>query len=284
MRRFKYFKPRSLEEIWELKEKEPDARFIAGGTDLLISIKNGEIHPPAMISLRSIPELATIDVNGGARIGALVTISDLIQHRALFDIFPLLVEAAIRLGSVQIRNVATIGGNLCNCSPCADMALPLLVLGAKVKLQSKKDTRIVPLHEFFTGPGESCLAPNEIMTEILLNPPSKDAKTIFLKKGRVKMDLAVVSLAVLLEMEGEKCHKVRLAAGSVAPIPFRLKKVEELLEGSIITKELVAKAQQVAAESISPISDIRATEEYRRKIMSVYLKRALESLLGWSQA
>ncbi len=279
MKRFKYFKPRSLDEIWAFKEKEPKARFIAGGTDILVQIRNDEIHPPALISLRSIPMLKTIDINGGVHIGALVAISDLIRNRALLDKFPLLIEAARRLGSVQIRNVATIGGNLCNCSPSADMALPLLVLGAKVKLQSKNNTRIISLDGFFTGPGQSCLASDEIMTEVILDPPSPKAKTIFLKKGRVKMDLAIASLAVLLEMDGKKCAKARLAAGSVAPIPLRLKKVEELLEGSIISEELVAKTQQVATESIFPISDIRASKEYRRQIVSVYLKRAVENLM-----
>lgn len=279
MRRFKYYKPRSLDEVWKVKEKEPEARFIAGGTDLMIQIRNGELSPPALISLRSIPELAFIEVDGSARIGALTPISDLIHHQELLDKFPVLVEAAKRLGCVQIRNVASIGGNLCNCSPCADMALPLLVLEAKVRLQGIKKSRIIPLNEFFIGPGESCLAPHEILAEILVDSPPQKAKTIFLKKGRVKMDLAVVSVAVLLEMDGKRCRKARLAAGSVAPVPLRLSNVEGLLEGATISKEIVAQAQQLASENISPITDIRSTSEYRRQIMGVYVRRALETLL-----
>lgn len=279
MRRFKYYKPRSLDEVWKVKEKEPEARFIAGGTDLMVQIRNGELSPPALISLRSIPELAFIEVDGSARIGALTPISDLIHHQELLDKFPVLVEAAKRLGCVQIRNVASIGGNLCNCSPCADMALPLLVLEAKVRLQGIKKSRIIPLNEFFIGPGESCLAPHEILAEILVDSPPQKAKTIFLKKGRVKMDLAVVSVAVLLEMDGKRCRKARLAAGSVAPVPLRLSNVEGLLEGATISKEIVAQAQQLASENISPITDIRSTSEYRRQIMGVYVRRALETLL-----
>lgn len=279
MKRFEYYKPRSLSEAWELKEKVRDARFIAGGTDVMVGIKNGELSPSALISLRSIPALDSIEINGGIRIGALTTISDLIRHSALRDNYPVVVEAAKRLGSVQIRNVATIGGNLCNSSPCADMALPLLVLEAKVRLQTAKESREMPLNEFFKGPGKTCLTSDEILTDILLGPSRQNSKATFLKKGRVKMDLAIASVALLLEMEGKRCSKARLAAGSVAPVPLRLLKVEALLEGTTISKELLAKAQQLAAENVAPITDIRATKEYRQEIVGIYVKRALEKVL-----
>ena len=280
MKRFEYYKPRSLSEAWELKEKVPDARFIAGGTDVMVGIKNGELSPPALISLRSIPALDSIEINGGIRIGALTTISDLIHHSALRDNYPVVVEAAKRLGSVQIRNVATIGGNLCNSSPCADMALPLLVLEAKVRLQTAKESREMPLNEFFKGPGKTCLTSDEVLTDILLGPSRQNSKATFLKKGRVKMDLAIASVAVLLEMEGKRCSKARLAAGSVAPVPLRLLKVEALLEGTTISKELLAKAQQLAAENVAPITDIRATKGYRQEIVGIYVRRALKKVLG----
>jgi carbon-monoxide dehydrogenase medium subunit len=233
-----------------------------------------------LISLRSIPELAIIEINGGARIGALATISDIIRHNELGLIYPVLVEAARRLGSVQIRNVATVGGNLCNCSPSADMALPLLVLEAKVRLRTAKGRREIQISEFFKGPGESCLSSDEILTDIILDPPYQKAKATFLKKGRVKMDLAIASLAMLLEMERGRCRKARIAAGSVAPMPLRLYKVEALLEGAAISKDLVSRAQQLARDIVSPITDVRATEEYRRQIAGVYVKRGLEKILG----
>ena len=280
MRRFDYFRPKSLKEALQRKKTIAGSKFISGGTDILVQIKNREMQPPALISLRSIPELATIEINGGARIGALATISDIIQHNELGLNYPVLVEAARRLGSVQIRNVATVGGNLCNCSPSADMALPLLVLEAKVRLRTAKARREIQISEFFKGPGESCLSSDEILTDILLDPPHQKAKATFLKKGRVKMDLAIASLAVLLEMEGGRCRKARIAAGSVAPMPLRLSKVETLLEGAILSKDLVSKAQQLAREIVSPITDVRATEEYRRQIVGVYVKRGLEKILG----
>ena len=141
----------------------------------------------------------------------------------------------------------------------------------------------MPLSEFFKGPGESCLNSDEIMTDILLEPSRPGKKAIFLKIGRVKMDLAVASVALVLEMEGERCQKVRIAAGSVAPVPLRLSKVEELLEGEPVSKELVAEAQKVATEVVAPITDIRASEEYRRHIVGVLVRRAFENVRGWSQ-
>ena len=279
MIRYQYYRPTSLDEVWELKEKIPGARFIAGGTDVMVGIRNGEISPPALISLRSLPGLDNVEVDETTRIGALTTIRDLIHHPSLVDKFPILVQAVKELGSPQIRNVATIGGNLCNCSPCADLAPPLLVLDAKVRLQSAQGSRVIPLEEFFVGPGESCLAPHEILTDIVLESPHRDAKSIYLKKGRMKMDLAVVSVAVLVEMEGERCHKARIAAGSVAPVPLRLKKVEATIEKSVLSPSLISEAQKLAQESVVPITDIRASEEYRREIVGIYVKRALEKIL-----
>lgn len=280
MRQYAYYRPLSLEEAWRLKKSTPEARFIAGGTDLMVKIKNREENPPALISLRSIPGLASIDINGGARIGAMTTISQILHDKELGQTYPVLVEAAQRLGSVQIRNVATVGGNLSNGSPSADMALPLLVLGAKLRLRHGAKIRTVPIGDFFTGPGESCLAPSEILTDILLEPSPKNVKAVFLKKGRVRMDLAIASLAMLVEMEGTRCLKVRIAAGSVAPVPLRLHNVERLLEGARLSRDLVAEAQSLASESLSPITDIRGTAEYRRHLAGVFVRRGLERILG----
>lgn len=284
MKSFEYYKPRSLEEVWELKEKIPEALFIAGGTDVMVGIHKGEINPPALISLRSIPELNSIEPGETTRIGAMATVSDLIHHSSMPCKFPILVEAAKKMGSPQIRNVATIGGNLCNCSPCADLALPLLVLEARVRLQSIQGSRVIPLDDFFVGPGNSCITPYEILTDIFLESVLPNTKTAFLKKGRVKMDLAVVNIAVLLEMEEERCRKARVAAGSVAHVPLRLSKVETLLENASISEKIIQEAQALALDCVSPITDVRGTEEYRREIVSVYIKRALKKALEWSEA
>jgi CO/xanthine dehydrogenase FAD-binding subunit len=278
MIRYNYYKPRSLDEALDLKEKIPGAVFIAGGTDLMVKIRNGDVQPPDLISFRSVPELSGIADKGITRIGSMTTISELIEHPALQKRYPVLAEAAKRHSGPQIRNVATIGGNLCNCSPCADTALPLLVLDSRVRLRNKKGSREISLDEFFTGPGETCLTAGEILTDILLDRPPKNARATFMKKGRVYMDLATASVAVLLEMDGKTCRRARIAAGSVAPVPLRLTKVEELLEGNAVSEEILSEVQKIAEDSVSPITDIRATEEYRRRIVGVYARRAIEKL------
>jgi carbon-monoxide dehydrogenase medium subunit len=279
MNPFSYHKPKTLEDALRLKSEQEGAVFIAGGTDVMVQIKNRKLHPPALISLRNIPDLACIEVNGGARIGALTTIADIIHHPTLGQSFPVLVTVAKSIGSVQIRNVATLGGNLCNCSPCADMALPLLVLEAKARLRNSETFRDMPIENFFQGPDESCLNANEMMTDILLDRPDSNAVDVFMKKGRVKMDLAVASVAMCLDMEGHLCRKARIAAGSVAPVPLRLRAVEEKLEGSVLSEKIIMEAKKIAEASVAPITDIRSTEEYRREIVGVFVKRCLEKAL-----
>jgi len=258
--------------------------YIAGGTDIMVQIKNRELRPSALISLRNIPDLTCIEVNGGARIGALTTIADIIKHPTLGQAFPILLEAASRVGSFQIRNVATVGGNLCNCSPCADMALPLLVLEAKIRLRSSETTREVSIEDLFQGPGESCLIGDEILTDVLLDRQAENATAVFKKRGRVKMDLAVASVAALLDIKDKLCRKARLAAGSVAPVPLRLRAVEEALEGSNLEEKTIQEAQKIAKKSVAPITDIRSTEEFRREIVGVFVKRCLERALDRSRS
>ena len=283
MRQFTYDMPQTIEEALRLKNEKTNSTYIAGGTDVMVQIKNRELRPSALISLRNIPDLVHIEVDGGARIGALATIADILHHSALNRMFPILVAAATKIGSVQIRNVATIGGNLCNSSPSADMALPLLVCEAKVRLQSSEIKRDVPIEHFFRGPGESCLHRDEIMTDILLDRPDADTVGIFMKKGRVKMDLSVASVAMLCDIKGNLCRKIRVAAGSVAPTPTRLQRVEEFLEGSTLGDKTIHEAQKIAESSVAPITDIRSTEDYRREIVGVFVKRGLEKALGRSQ-
>jgi carbon-monoxide dehydrogenase medium subunit len=279
MRRFSYHKPKTIEEALRLKKEKGDAAYIAGGTDVMVQIKNRELRPSALISLRNIPDLACIEIIGGARIGALTSIANIIRHPELGQAFPVLAEAARRIGSAQIRNVATIGGNLCNCSPSADMALPLLILEARIRLQSSDTTREITIADFFQGPGESCLLTDEILTDIVLDRPGENAVAVFMKKGRVKMDLAVASVAALFHMEGNLCQKACIAAGSVAPVPKRLRAVEKILEGANLEENTIREAQKIAEDSVTPITDIRSTEDYRREIVGVFVKRCLERAL-----
>jgi len=270
-----YTRPATLGEAFALAGELPGSRFVAGGTDLMVGIKNRLVRPPALISLRAIPELGGIDVGERVRIGALVTIAEVLEHEALATRLPLLVLAARRLGSVQIRNAGTVGGNLCNASPCADAACALLAFGATARLARGDERREVPLRGFFTGPKATCLRPGEILVDVLVDPPGPAARAMFFKRGRVRLDMAIASLAVLVELDGTVCRRVSLAAGSVAPTPVRLAAVEQLLAGEELTDARIAEARRLAETTIAPINDIRSTEAFRRNIVGVWTERAL---------
>lgn len=279
MRKFEFYQAQSLKEVWELKDMFPNSRYIAGGTDVMVKIKKGVLSPDALISLRSVSELKIISVGKNIRIGSGTTITELIENEQLQKAVPVLVQAAKRIGGTQIRNVATVGGNIGNCSPCADTAPALLVLEATVLVQDAKGTREIPIHEFFAGPGTSCMSSQEILIELRINIPNPKSKTIFFKKSRVQMDMALASVAVLLEMDGKKCKKARIAAGSVAPVPLRLLEAEKVLENSEITEAKILEAQKLAMQAVSPISDVRTTADYRRHLVGAYVKRAIQSLI-----
>jgi len=281
-----YHRPRCLDEARSLKAEIPGSRFIAGGTDLLVQVRNGGQRPTALISLRSMPELVGVTADGATRIGAMTSLSELVEHPVIGRRHPLLASALATVGSVQIRNVATLGGNLCNAAPCADGGPPLLVLGARVGIDGPQARREVAVEELFVGPGETCLGADEILAEILVDPPPPGARGIFLKQRRVAMDLALASVAVWLDMadDGEMCLAARVAVGSVAPTPLRLPRVEAALAGRVLTPELVSEAKALARQDIAPISDVRASADYRRHLTGVLFERAVSTLLGWRSA
>jgi len=279
-----YHRPRSLAQAVRLMEDHPEARFIAGGTDLMVSLRAGSERPPALISLGRVAELRGITNGDPTRIGALTTIAEILEHQELAQRFPLLREAALPFGSMQIRNLATLGGNLCNASPAADMAPALLVLGARVEMSGPSGDRELPLSEFFVGPGETRREPGEVLTTILLPPSPTGARHGFRRKGRVAMDLAIASVAVSVVTEGERCTHVRVAAGAVAPCPLRLVGAEDVLEGHAADAERMAQARARVEREVSPITDLRAGADYRRQLTGVLFQRALVSALNGSPA
>jgi carbon-monoxide dehydrogenase medium subunit len=278
MARYDYHRPVTLQQASELRASKEGARFIAGGTDVMARIHHGTLRPTALISLRSIPGLAGIEIGERTRIGATTLVADIVSHPELRERFPALCQAAGRLGSEQIRNAATIGGNLCNASPCADSAPSLLVYDAIVRIWGPTGTRDVALADFFVGPGQTSLGPDELLHSILIDTPDDGTRATFLKKGRVAMDLATASVAAMMLMEGRTCKKARFAAGSVAPLPMRLDKVEALLAGAVVTPALAAQARSLAEQAVKPITDLRSTAHYRRHIVGVYVQRAIEVL------
>lgn len=280
MDHYGYEIPKTVSEACALLRDRPRARFIAGGTDLLVQVKKKKLAPETLISLRQIDELRQIEVNGRVRIGAMAPLSDVAAHAAVSELFPALAAAIRCLGSPQIRNLATLGGNLCNASPAADSAPPLLVYGASVELRSAAGSRELPLDQFFRGPGATALQPGELLGAVLLERPSADCRGVFLRQGRVSMDLAIANLAALLELRDGVCRRARIAVGAVAPTPRRLTAVEQILEQTELTPDAVARAQQRAIADVSPIDDLRSSADYRRQLVGIFVQRAVEQALA----
>jgi carbon-monoxide dehydrogenase medium subunit len=280
MHRFEYYQPKTLEEAFGLMEKRKnEAEYVAGGTDVIVGIKQRVRRPKVLISLRGVEGLGFIRDNGAMTIGSMTLFRDLERHDGIRQGFPALYRAVSLLANPQIRNVATIGGNLCNAAPSADCAPPLLVMEAVVTLKGPGGKRAVPVDEFFSGPGENVMEDPEILTEISIPGTARDARTAFVKKGRLKQDIAVVNAAALLVMDGAVCRTCRLAAGAVSPVPMRLWKAEEMVEGKPIDEELLERVKGVVEESVQPITDVRSTEEYRRTMSGVLIKRAIQKAL-----
>ena len=269
-----YHRPRGLAEALALKSATPGSRFLAGGTNLLVQMDRRKLEIPALISLRGLDQLKPIEVNGGVRLGALTTLSELIAHPVLGERYPALVAAARAMGSVQIRNVATVAGNLVNASPAADLAPSLIALDARVELSSALGTRTVALTDFFVGPGRTALADDELLTAVLVAAPAPGSRAVYLRIGRVKKDPALASVAAARGPDGT----VRLAAGAVAPVPMRLRAAEAVLGGEAPRAEAIVEAQRLAAAEVSPLTDIRASADYRRHLVGVLVGRALAEL------
>jgi len=276
--RFKYLRPKSFEEALELLDKYGEqAKLLAGGTDLIVKMKDGVVKPKYVIDLSRLEELKFISKEDGViKIGALTTLREIETSPIIRENVHVLSDAVEKMASWQIRNLGTIGGNLCNASPAADTAPPLLVLEAELKLTSSEGERTVPIDQFFTGPGETILKNNELLTEIQIPIMSDHAGTAFLKLGRrFAHTLSIVSVATLVVVEDGIFKDVRIALGSVAPTPVRAKKTEDKFRGLSATKDVVEKNCVWIVEDISPISDVRASAEYRKEMSIVLTKRAL---------
>jgi carbon-monoxide dehydrogenase medium subunit len=272
---FDYHRPETLAEAFRIADEIPGARYVAGGTDVLVRIRSGRERPDALISLGRIDTLARLELGSVTRIGARATIGQVLDHPELTSAYPLLAQAARPFGSAQVRNLATVGGNLCNASPAADMAPVLLALDARVEIEGPQGTREVPLDAFFKGPGQTDLTPREVLTTIVLEPPGPDARSCFLRKSRVGMDIALTSVAAHLQLADDRLTRVRIAAGAVAPCPLRLRAVEDLLEGRTVEPGLLDEAARLAASEIAPITDIRASASYRRRLTRTFVRRAV---------
>jgi carbon-monoxide dehydrogenase medium subunit len=279
---FDYLAPKTVTEALSLVSHYKDAKLIAGGTDLIPQLKQRSINLPShIIDLKNIPGLDYIkyDVKNGLHIGALATIKSVIDSTVIRDKFSILAQAAESMASPQVRNRGTIAGNICNAVPSADSSIALLVLEAKLKLAGAKGERVVAIEDFFTGPNQTVLK-DEILVDIQIPTPPPGNKGVFLKLGpRKAMDLAIVGVAVLVIADRGSFKDVRIALESVAPTPIRAKKAEVILQGQDFDDKLVEKAASAAAGEAKPIDDHRASTEYRRDMVKVLVKRAIEQAI-----
>ena len=280
---FNYQRPRSLEDAFHCLEQSGEHRILAGGTDLLVQIKNGLAAPESLVSLADLPELRGVEItdDGALRIGAASAISDVIASSALQSFQPALSRALSLIGSMQIRNRATVGGNLCNASPAADSAPLLLALGAEVELLSSNGKRLLSLDKFFLGGGQTALAKGELMSGIFLPPKAAKMRALHLKQGiRQRMDIAIASVAAALLLDGGVCKEAGIAFGSLAPRPIRAVKAEQLLLASD-PPDLAAVAAQASLEAAPSTREfVRASVSYRRDVAKALTLRILETLFS----
>jgi carbon-monoxide dehydrogenase medium subunit len=280
MQKFRYLTPKTLDEAISLHESHKErARYVAGGTDILIKIKEGKTTPEYLISLRHIlgqdrplfnPE------TGELFIGAFVTHRCIEKSSIVRRRYPILHDAVRNIGSVQIRNVATIGGNLVNAVPSADGAIPLIVLDAKVKIYGPKGMRDIDLIHFFVGPGQTVLEGSEILTEIVVPPLLPRTGSAYVKFGRRKaMELPLLGVGVLISLEEDQdtCAKARIGLGVAAPTPIRAFEAERYLTGKIVAADTLAEAGRIAAEESRVRDSIRGVAWFRRAMVGVLVER-----------
>lgn len=273
-----YFRPCTLEEALALLARYgEEALVVAGATDVLMDMRFKGLAPRGLLDTGRVPLSYIREEDGELALGALTTIGQLERSPLLRDRYVALAEAARSFGSPQIRNLATLGGNIAHATPSAEMAPPLLALDAQAKLVSTQGERLVPLEAFFTGPGKTVRQPDELITEFRLPVVGGLTGTAYLRHCvREALDIAIVGVACRLGLDhGGRIQAARIALGAVAPTPIRAREAEDALRASPVNEPLAERAAELAMAASQPISDVRATALYRREMVRVYTRRAL---------
>jgi len=281
---FDYVRANTPDEVIALLQAHgPAARLLMGGTDLFPNMRDGRLRPQVVVDVKGLPGMGDIafDPEIGLTVGAAVTMNELARHPEVLAHYPLLAQAAGSVASYQVRNRATIGGNLCNASPCADTAPAILVLEADLILYGPAGERVVAAADFFRGPGQTALQPDELMMAIRFPPLPSVAR--YLKLGRCRSgDLALVGVAVLGYRDGTPSGcRFRIGLGSVAPTPIRATEAEEFLAAHPPGEETFAQAAELAMAASRPITDVRATADYQRAMVRTLTLRGLRDV--WAQ-
>ncbi len=288
--RFDYLEPENIKEALALlSQYNGKSNIMAGGTDLMLQVRYKQIKPEVVIDITRIPGLddITFDGQGGLRLGALTTIRALETSLELQKRYPIIPQAASQLGSVAIRNVATVGGNLCNALPSAETSQVLVALSAQVRIIGPGGERTLPLEDFFIGVGKTLLRPDELLLEIRVPQIAPHTSGIYIKHSpRGPIDLAIVNITVLITMEPDRkfCRDAKIVLGAVAPTPLRARKAENVLKGNRVDGALIDRAAQVASDEAHPRhGSIRGSFEYKKEMVRVLTGRAIREVTA-SQA
>ncbi len=279
--RFEYLAPQTVEEACKLLAESGDGvQVMAGGTDLLLRMRGGLLQSETIIGLKSVAGLDRIsfEPKQGLTIGATALIADVAAHPAVIEHYPAIAHAAMQTATVQIRNMATVIGNVCNGSPCGDNIPTLIAMQAEATLASPGGERKLPLEAFFKGPGIVDLGRGEIVTAIRVPPLARGSGASYRNiSARSRVDITAVGVGTVVTLDGETwtCTWARIVLGGVAPVPMRAVAAEALCVGKPLTEELIAEAASEAAKEAKPISDIRASADYRRRMVGVLSKRTL---------
>jgi len=280
---FEYHAPVSIAEAVDQGARFGETgRFLAGGTDLIIQMRRGKVTPRHVLSLHRVPGLDRIELNGAVTLGSLVTHRAVERCRDFHGPLAALVEGAQVVGGHQIRNIGTVGGNVANASPAADVVPVLLALDATVTCVGVDGERTLALETFLTGPGQTARRPGELLTGIRFDLLPSGSATAFLKAGRRRaMEISVVCVAARLTLEPsrERCLTARIALGAVAPTAMRARATEQALEGRWLSEDVLREAGRLAAAECRPISDVRASARYRRLLVEALVPRALRRCL-----
>jgi len=284
LKSFEFYEPTTLAEASRLFAEE-HAQLLAGGTDIVIGMKALTETPESVISLQKIPGLAgiTTEADNSISIGAMTKVREVEVSGDIQQHHTALAEGASEIGSIQIRNLATIGGNIAHASPAADTVAGLLVADAQVDIASADGERSVPIDELFTGPGQTVLVPGEIITRFRLPSPASGSHYIK-HKIREVMDLAFIGVAAAVNLDNGTITDARVGLAAVAPTPIRATEAENLLNGNAPTPELLEQAGEAAAAGCSPISDLRCSAEHRREMVDVLTRRTLQHALERASA
>lgn len=276
MKGFEYYKPSTLKEaVGLLKEHGETAEVLNGGTDLIVRMRDGHSAPGVVVDIKGIKELHELSIEEGrVFIGACVLLNDLGLHDVILKRYPYLSQASLSVGSKQVRNRATCIGNICNASPLADTATPLLALDAEIHIYGEKGIKTVPLSDFFVFVRKTILQPDEIVTGISFKDNANNLGIFYKMSRRKEVDLSTVCSTVV-----KNDDKYAISFGAVAPTPIRLPKTEAYLNENKLSEEVIEKACALALEEVSPISDVRATKEYRQEMVQVMLRNTLSEWL-----